>query len=74
MRLILLRLIPCLTVFLGGLGCLVYGTRYHTLSVTEEQEIRLRVPEDWAGEVPEHCGQHVIAATTASKDESPNPP
>jgi len=35
------------------------------LPVTEEQEIRLLVPEDWAGEVPEHCGQQVIAATSA---------
>ena len=25
------------------------------LPVTEEQEIKMRLPEDWIGEVPEHC-------------------
>jgi hypothetical protein len=43
------------------------------LPVTEEQEIRLRLPEDWLLQVPEHCGLPVTAATEASKDESPKP-
>jgi hypothetical protein len=42
------------------------------LPVTEEQEIRLTLPEDWIAQVPEHCGL-LQEAATASKDDSPEP-
>ena len=42
------------------------------LPVTEEQEIRLTLPEDWVAQVPEHCGL-LQEAATASKDDSPEP-
>jgi hypothetical protein len=42
------------------------------LPVTEEQEIRLTLPEDWVAQVPEHC-RLLQEAATASKDDSPEP-
>lgn len=36
------------------------------LPVTEEQEIKMRLPEDWIGEVPEHC--KLLQEVAASAD------